>query len=284
MVDNTSLKQVRKESEEESLENENIDHFDDGYDDYFDQFGPDSDAFKLRPKKSLSVAIHTEQKKKVPVLPRSNSHHDLHPNFVPRPRPKKNEVVVSPLKLYRKNFCKNASNQVISTYFPEGVDCNSEDEKFSLDGDNEKENNRETEAFTPEDESKLNSVRKEMVKIKNSQSPKKESNEYESILRIDELINEELNKKKKNPLKKKKSIFKKHITQMKEEKEFDLENDVDDYINLSGSGRMGRKHCSSVRTKTREQNKDGPKNFSLLGILESAVNDIHKNKRRKSLD
>ena len=284
MVDNTSLKQVRKESEEESLENENIDHFDDGYDDYFDQFGPDSDAFKLRPKKSLSVAIHTEKKKKVPVLPRSNSHHDLHPNFVPRPRPKKNEVVVSPLKLYRKNFCKNASNQVISTYFPEGVDCNSEDEKFSLDGDNEKENNRETEAFTPEDESKLNSVRKEMVKIKNNQSPKKELNEYESILRIDELINEELNKKKKNPLKKKKSIFKKHIAQMKEEKEFDLENDVDDYINLSGSGRMGRKHCSSVRTKTREQNKDGPKNFSLLGILESAVNDIHKNKRRKSLD
>ena len=284
MVDNTSLKQGRKESEEESLENENIDHFDDGYDDYFDQFGPDSDAFKLRPKKSLSVAIHTEKKKKVPVLPRSNSHHDLHPNFVPRPRPKKNEVVVSPLKLYRKNFCKNASNQVISTYFPEGVDCNSEDEKFSLDGDNEKENNRETEAFTPEDESKLNSVRKEMVKIKNNQSPKKELNEYESILRIDELINEELNKKKKNPLKKKKSIFKKHIAQMKEEKEFDLENDVDDYINLSGSGRMGRKHCSSVRTKTREQNKDGPKNFSLLGILESAVNDIHKKKRRKSLD
>ena len=282
MVDNNSPKPGRKESEEESLENENVDHFDDGYDDYFDQFGPDSDAFKLRPKKSLSVAIHTEQKKKVPVLPRSNSHHDLHPNFVPRPRPKKNEVVVSPLKLYRKNFCKNASNQVISTYFPDGVDCNSEDEKFSLDGDNEK--NRETEAFTPEDESKLNSVRKEMVKIKNNQSPKKESNEYESILRIDELINEELNKKKKNPLKKKKSIFKKHITQMKEEKEFDLENDVDDYINLSGNGRMGRKHCSSVRTKTREPNKDGPKNFSLLGILESAVNDIHKNRRRKSLD
>ena len=47
---------------------------------------------------------------------------------------------------------------------------------------------------------------------------------------------------------------------------------------------MGRKHCSSVRTKRREPNKDGPKNFSLLGILESAVNDIHKNKRRKSLD
>ena len=284
MVDNNSPKPGRKESEEESLENENVDHFDDGYDDYFDQFGPDSDAFKLRPKKSLSVAIHTEQKKKVPVLPRSNSHHDLHPNFVPRPKPKKNEVVVSPLKLYRKNFCKNASNQVISTYFPDGVDCNSEDEKFSSDGDNEEDNNRETEAFTPEDESKLNSVRKEMVKIKNNQSPKKESNEYESILRIDELINEELNKKKKNPLKKKKSIFKKHITQMKEEKEFDLENDVDDYINLSGNGRMGRKHCSSVRTKTREPNKDGPKNFSLLGILESAVNDIHKNKRRKSLD
>ena len=34
----------------------------------------------------------------------------------------------------------------------------------------------------------------------------------------------------------------------------------------------------------RQENKDGPKNFSLLGILESAVNDIHKNKRRKSLD
>ena len=84
----------------------------------------------------------------------------------------------------------------------------------------------------------VNELRKGMIKIRNSSQEEKKSNEYENVLKIDDLLKKE---------KKKKSIWKKHILKL-EENNWLYDN----------SGR-----------KTMIIHS----NLSILGILESAAKD-----------
>lgn len=84
----------------------------------------------------------------------------------------------------------------------------------------------------------VSDLRKGMIKIRNGSQEEKKSNEYENVLRIDDLLKKE---------KKKKSIWKKHILKL-EENNWLYDN----------SGR-----------KTMIIHS----NLSILGILESAAKD-----------
>lgn len=190
----------------------------------------------FRLKKSYSVALKPEH----PVnqeRPRSNSHisFNCRPEFVPKPKPKATNVNPSPMKLCRK-ISPNVSNSGIEY---ECMSC--------PDSDNELSYSEETQPFSQieDDSNAVNELRKEMMKIRTSTQDEKISNEYESVLKIDDLLNEEKRKKKKA-----KSIWKKHI-QKQEEKSWL-------YQSCDNSGRR------TVSTHS---------NLSILGILESAVKE-----------
>lgn len=247
---------------------------DDGYDEFFDNYGPDSE-FCLRVKKSLSVVLPKKEASEEKVeLVRCNSHttFQYHPDFVPRPKPKKTEVVVSPMKLCRKKCCENANTNIINDYLANTVDCNScpdsEDEQFLFD--DEDSLSEETQPFSPVEETSLNIVRKEMVKTRTTQNPEKLSNEYENILKIDDFINESNNYY--NNKRKRKSMFKKHIVKQEE----------DNFIRMSGGIDLLQSKSARLSdvSKTISRNTVGQqgRNFSLLGILESAANEVNNSK------
>ena len=252
----------------------------DGYDQFYENYGPDSDAFTLRAKKSFSVVLpKKDSPHPEPELLRCNSHSSFQYTnaLVPKPKPKKNKAVVSPMKLCRKNFCDNANNSIINDYFPDSVDCNScpdsEDEEFVLDDGHSFE---DTQPFSPIDDSSLSNVRKEMVKFKSSHNVKnvKESNEYENILKIDELINRDEIKPKR------KSIFKKHIVKQEENNFIRLSGGLD----LIHSNSVCLRNSSTSAMSIHHTIANQMTNYSLLGILESAANEHIGFNLRRSLD
>ena len=85
----------------------------------------------------------------------------------------------SPMKLCRK-ISPNVSNSGIEY---ECMSC--------PDSDNELSYSEETQPFSPieDDSNAVNELRKEMMKIRTSTQDEKVSNEYESVLKIDDLLN-----------------------------------------------------------------------------------------------
>lgn len=255
---------------------DNKEELNDGYEQYFEQYGPDSDSFALRAKKSFSVVLPKKESPHPQELVRANSHSTFQYTnaFVPKLKPKKNKAMVSPMKLCRKNFCDNVNSSIINDYFPDSVDCNScpdsEDEDFMLDDD---ELSEDTQPFSPEEESSLNNVRKEMVKFKINQN-KKELNEYENIIKIDDIINKDEVKPKR------KSVFKKHIVKQEES----------NFLRLSGSLDLVHSNSACLRNSAlsslslRHTSSNQMTNYSLLGILESAANEHNGFNIRQSLN
>lgn len=269
-----------KEGKSNQVNYEEEQRKDDGYDEYFDNYGPDSE-FGTRVKKSLSVVLPKKESSETKVeIVRCNSHttFQYHPEFVPHPKPKKAEVFVSPMKLCRKKYCKNANTNIINDYLANTVDCNScpdsGDEEFLLE--DEDSLSEETQPFSPVDEISLNVVRKEMVKTRNTQCPEKLSNEYENILKIDDFINESNNYYNNKP--KRKSMFKKHIVKQEENNFIRMSGGID--LLQSKSGRLSDVSKTVSRNTVGQQGR----NFSLLGILESAANEVNNSKSlRESL-
>lgn len=219
----------------------------------------------LKIKKSLSGKFcpetypskGSEDLEIIPDRVRSNSHFSFYcrPEFVPKPRPKPTAVKPSPMKLSRKIFCNSTIKKlsILNDYHINSLDClscpdnDSEDDcsSFSI----------ETLPFSPPEDnrsSKVEILRKEMVKVRTSTQDEKSPNEYECILKIDDLINKKKRKKANSP-------WKKHIIKQEEK----------NWLNKScecGNGEIdGRGPLKIKKTLSG--------NFSILGILESAANE-----------
>ena len=79
----------------------------DEYNQFYENYGPDSKTFFLCARKSFSVVLPKKESPNVePELVRCSSHSSFKYTdaLVPKPKPKINKAVVSPMKLYRKNF------------------------------------------------------------------------------------------------------------------------------------------------------------------------------------
>lgn len=220
----------------------------------------------LKLKKSLSVKFcpetypsrGSEDLEIIPDRVRSNSHFSFYcrPEFVPKPKPKPTTVKPSPMKLCRKIICNSTINKpsILNDYHINCLDCLS-----CPESDNEDDGSSfssETLPFSPPEDSRSSKVeilRKEMVKVRTSTLDEKSPNEYECILKIDDLINQEKKRKKTN------SLWKKHIIKQEEK----------NWLNKScGCGNGGIDGRNPLKLK-----KTLSGNFSILGILESAANE-----------
>ena len=150
----------------------------------------------LKLKKSLSVKFcpethpsrGSEDLEIIPDRVRSNSHFSFYcrPEFVPKPKPKPTTVKPSPMKLCRKIICNSTINKpsILNDYHINCLDClscpesDSEDDGSSFSSD--------TLPFSPPEDSRSSKVeilRKEMVKVRTSTLDEKSPNEYECILK-----------------------------------------------------------------------------------------------------
>ena len=263
-IDNHSLKKEKKEL------NENMDNLD--------------NSFDLKSQLSGKLKIESEEENLKnyfsPIKERQRSQtlfsFNYKPEYVPKPKPKKTNEKVSPMKLCIRTYGNNTNlksgkitNEVLSEYQNDLIDCLScpENNDSSFEFDN-------TSDSSPlEENSFLYELRKEMKIYRNNFYDNSiQLNEYENILSIDKILLKNQKKKKKN----KKFDWKKLIHQQEELNWRFLSYTP---LKLKNNNNTINQNVDNIRTYSAFtptfRNKKIMKNssISILGILESAAKE-----------
>lgn len=219
---------------------------------------------KLKLKKSISVRFQQETfakkqndiKESIPERIRSNSHMSFQyrPEFVPKPKPKPTKVNPSPMKLCKKNFLSRhkSNGNIIQNLRKDVLEIDEiSNDSLSLSGDNNSLNLSEDDNDIEEQSEVTNvsKIRKELNLDDEDNIKPQCVDDYDDVLNIDALV-QQGGKKKKS-----KSVWKKHIQQQDQERNWIHNSYCPEKDNL----------------KLRKTISGG--NFSIIKILESAANE-----------
>lgn len=219
---------------------------------------------KLKLKKSISVRFQQETfakkqndiKESIPERIRSNSHMSFQyrPEFVPKPKPKPTKVNPSPMKLCKKNFLSRhkSNGNIIQNLRKDVLEIDEiSNDSLSLSGDNNSLNLNEDDSDIEEQSEVTNvsKIRKELNLDDEDNIKPQCVDDYDDVLNIDALV-QQGGKKKKS-----KSVWKKHIQQQDQER---------NWIHYS--------YCPETDSLKLRKTVSGG-NLSIIKILESAANE-----------
>ena len=219
---------------------------------------------KLKLKKSISVRFQQETfakkqndiKESIPERIRSNSHMSFQyrPEFVPKPKPKPTKVNPSPMKLCKKNFLSRhkSNGNIIQNLRKDVLEIDEiSNDSLSLSGDNNSLNLDEDDNDIEEQSEVTNvsKIRKELNLDDEDNVKPQCVDDYDDVLNIDALV-QQGGKKKKS-----KSVWKKHIQQQDQERNW-----------------IHNSYCPETDSLKLRKTVSGG-NFSIIKILESAANE-----------
>lgn len=218
---------------------------------------------KLKLKKSISVRFQQETfakkqndiKESIPERIRSNSHMSFQyrPEFVPKPKPKPTKVNPSPMKLCKKNFLsRHKSNwNVIQNLRKDVLEIDQiSNDSLSLSGDNNSLKLDEDDNDIEEEVTNVSKIRKELNLDDEDNLKPQCVDDYDDVLNIDALV-QQGGKKKKS-----KSVWKKHIQQQDQERNW-----------------FHNSYCPETENSLKLRKTVSGGNFSIIKILESAANE-----------